>query len=191
MNKKVLSAAALLVMSVTNVAHAESVTAGNGQRGTVNFTGAITAQTCDTGIIVDGNDVAFVELPVITTSDFLESTTASESSETAVEFGLAPLNPDECPATTAALSLTGETDSKFENVLVNTLDKTKSVKTGVGVQVLFSSKAPLLNLGYQDAGDNFDEATKAVKLSANYFKTTSAANAGLVSAVASYQIAYL
>ncbi|MGF1793511.1 hypothetical protein L4D21_23235 [Photobacterium profundum] len=185
MNKKVLSAAALLVMSVTNVAHAESVTAGNGQRGTVNFTGAITAQTCDTGIIVDGNDVAFVELPVITTSDF--GTGASESTETPVAFGIAPLNPDDCPATTAALSLTGQTVTGFSDVLTSD----EIATTNVGVQVLFNDKTPLLNKGYVDAGTNFDKVTKAVNLSANYFKTTEEAKAGLVTSVASYQIAYL
>ncbi|MGF1875206.1 hypothetical protein L4D77_07750 [Photobacterium frigidiphilum] len=191
MNNKVLSAAALLVMSVTNVAHAGEHPSDNGQRGTVNFTGAITAQTCDTGIIVDGNDVAFVELPVITTSDF--GTGASESTETPVAFGIAPLNPDDCPATTAALSLTGKTVASNGDILENTLDigMATDKATGVGVQVLFDDKTSLLNKGYVDAGTNFDKVTKAVNLSANYFRTTEKANAGLVASVASYQMAYL
>ncbi|HIF9385246.1 fimbrial protein [Photobacterium damselae] len=187
MNKTLLTTiAAVVSLSSMTLAHADpSVTASNGQRGVINFSGAITDATCDTGIIVDGNTVNFVELPVITVADF--GTGASESTETPVEFQIAPLDPTTCDAKTAALSLTGKAVSGFDDVLISN----EITTTNVGIQVKFADDSSLLNKGYTDAAGNFDATTKGVKLHANYFKTTEAANPGLVTSVANYQIAYL
>lgn len=185
-NIKLLTLAGVVSLTTMTTAHAgSSVTSGNGQRGVINFSGAITDATCDTGIIVGGNTVGFVELPVITVADF--GAGASESTETPVEFQIAPLNPTECDASTAALSLTGKTVDASKNVLTSN----EIATTNVGIQVTFADGTSLLNQGYTNAAGNFDTTTKGVKLHANYFKTSEKANPGLVTSVANYQIAYL
>ncbi|UJF18684.1 hypothetical protein L0B53_17005 [Vibrio sp. SS-MA-C1-2] len=162
-----------------------SASYGAGNSGVVNFNGMITNTTCDTKIVVDGAEVGFVDLGIVSTTDFNNQVGKPTVSD--VKFAVAAVDPTSCLANTASINLVGQGVSGFDDVL----SSDDIATTHVGVQVLFDDDTQVLNKGLVPADTNFDFESQAIQMKANFFATEVQTFAGSVKSNATYQIVYL
>lgn len=176
--KKVVSVF-LITSSLCCSASVFAATDGEGQ---VNFTGEIIDSACE--VVNNLSNPVNVQLGKVSKTAFTGA--GSTASDTRFDIQL-----QNCPETVTAASITfgGTPDQDNSNVLALTPDT--GVATGVGIQLLDSSKQPL-NLYTASAAYPLQSGTAVNNLEfvARYIQTKSAVTAGLANSVSTFTVTY-
>ncbi|MBF7993693.1 fimbrial protein [Rahnella laticis] len=174
----------------------------NANTGTIRFTGAISASTCDFNVAVDG---------VVTPTGVVDLGVYPKTEATAIGlFGTqknVSLVPDAATCTPDLATVGSDTDhpdglaamvkidaSQVDVTNTDVVTSPETLTTNVGVQFKLASGQSVVNAGavtLDTANGDFDKVSGAINFIAQPYALATAINGGIIGGEVSYTVAYL
>lgn len=185
MKKVILAGAILAAMSTMGAAHA----AGSGQ---INFTGAISAASCDMNVVVGGNvqPGGVVDLGVWKTTDASAVGVFGNPVTVVLQPDAATCDVDPTTLNVANVKIDTATVNAGNTSVVTTPE---TGNTSAGVLFTLANGDAVVNKGAQVlalGGANVDAATGAIKFKAQPYALSGTLRAGIIGGSVNYTVGY-